>query len=215
MSLKRIILTSAAVMMLLVWTVKAQSLKSYGFKIALTSAYQKLDNIGFYAETKRRVGFNAGISAEWTLKNAPFAVLSQLEYCQRGMSAAIMYSDPPYSDTGPFFYKWSYFRLDYLSLPVLGKFSLEVAPINPYLLIGPRLDFLVGRRLDLGYENVYNNLHTVVFGGSVGIGLESNSIFTNNIIIEARYNFDLSNSYRTYSSTVFNNAFDIWLGVSI
>ncbi len=191
----------------------AQFLRSYGVKFAVTSSNQVRDYTSFTTDSKRRTGINVGVYAEW-LNNPLFSIVSQLEYCQRGSGERYAYTNE--SAPGGATIVTLYDRLDYLSVPVLAKFSMLSDPIRPYALIGPRLDFLVGENINQpGPHALYHDFKEPVVGGTVGVGTEIRPGLPIVLSVEGRYDFDLTASYSNGALTVRNNAFDLWIGVSI
>jgi hypothetical protein len=49
----------------------------------------------------------------------------------------------------------------------------------------------------------------------VGVGVQIQSLLPVTILVEGRYNIDLSDSYETNLLKVRNNSFDFWLGVAL
>jgi hypothetical protein len=192
----------------------AQLLKSCGLKVAVTSADQRYDlKIVPGLETKRRVGFNVGIFAEW-LDIPFFSLIAQVEYAQRGMGQDFVVTGP--SGPDPLGVKTLYSRLDYVSIPVLAKLRFQGALISPYLMAGPRADFFIGYKSDEDAFNlVYDKFKKTSLGGSVGVGIQTGFILPITILAEARYNFDFADSYETDLLKVRNNAFDFWLGLAL
>ena len=209
--MKKTILLVFAFELFLAQSSNAQLIKSYGFKVAFTSADQKynytyLSNM----DTKRRSGFNAAIFAEWL--NLPFiSIITQCEYAQRGMGMDFNRTN----STGPTIIDTytNYNRVDYFSIPIFAKFTLPVAPIDPYILIGPRIDFLLGYHSDQNaFDGVYDSFSKTMTGASFAIGVDLKSVIPIALFIEARYNIDFKDSYSTQYLTVRNNSFDVWLG---
>ena len=188
----------------------AQLVKNYGLKVAVTSADQEF---GVTLETKRRVGFNIGAFVEWF--DVPFfSVLTQVEYTQRGTGEVFIMTGP--SGPEPIGTKTLYSRLDYVSLPVLAKLRFQTGLVSPYILAGPRIDFLLGYKSDEGaFNTLYDRFKKTTLGGSAGIGVEIESILPVTLLAEARYNFDLVDSYDAYSWKVRNNTIDFWLGIAL
>jgi hypothetical protein len=152
-------------------------------------------------------GYNLAVYAEWYDLDY-LSIMTQLEYSQRGNQS----SDP----WDPSSYPPMHNRVSYLSLPIFAKVTPINTLVRPYLLIGPRIDYLVGKEIeDIGLGVVYNHLKTWVLGYSIGVGLESHNLFGVNISLEARYNRDITNSAHGGGIEVFNKAFDLWLGVGI
>lgn len=193
---------------------KAQLLKEYGLKVALTSADQRYDvTLAPGIETKRRVGFNVGAFVEWF--DVPFfSLITQVEYAQRGMGQNVILTGP--SGPDPVGVRSLYSRLDYLSVPVLAKLRLQTGPIVPYFVAGPRADIFLGYRSDENAFNaVYDQFKKTSLGGSAGVGIQIESLLPFTVFAEARYNFDFADSYDTDLLKVRNNAFDFWLGVAL
>jgi hypothetical protein len=190
----------------------AQLIKSYGVKLAYTSASQNIDYPtppwGWWTGIKAsaKPGFNIAAFAEWL--NVPFfSVVSQIEYAQRG--ANLKYPLPGgWSSTDG--------RLDYLTIPILAKVTLPIGSGSPYLLAGPRADFLFNYRdveIQMNTNPFYSDFKKVMFGGSIGVGVQTGSLLPIALLAELRYNFDFLDSYNNDYLKVRNNAFDIWVGV--
>jgi hypothetical protein len=195
----------------------AQILKTYGMKIGLTSANQTYEwpnpswQLNFKPD-KRRVGINAGIYAEW-LTMPFFSFLTQLEYTQRGDGFKFNRRGENNEDLGTAI---KYTRIDYISAAVLCKLRYETNIINPYLIGGPRLDYLLSYKSDLGDpREPYNSFKDVLIGFSIGAGAEITNLCSYIIIAEFRYNLDLTNSYDNGYLIIKNNAFDILIGIAI
>lgn len=191
----------------------AQLLRNFGLKVAVTSADQKYDlKLAPSLETKRRVGFNVGAFAEWF--DVPlFSLLTQVEYAQRGMGQDFIVTGP--SGPNPIGVKTLYSRLDYVSVPVLGKLRFPSGPVSPYIVAGPRADFFIGYKSDEGaFNSVYDKFKKTSFGGSAGIGIQIESMLQIAVLAEARYNFDFADSHETDLLKVRNSAFDFWLGIA-
>ena len=110
--------------------------------------------------------------------------------------------------------KTFYSRLDYLSIPVLAKVTLPGTIISPYVVAGPRFDFLLGYKSDENaFSDLYNKFKKNIFGGTVGLGVETGSLLPVTLTADVRYNFDFMKSYKTEYLEVTNNAFDFMVGV--
>ena len=149
---------------------------------------------------------------EWL--NVPvFTLLTQLEYSQRGMA-----TEGTVADRGPEYGKTItlYNRIDYISVPIFAKIRFQTEAATPYLLIGPRIDFLLHKDSDLNaYQTIDDRLKKTILGASVGVGIQIISLSSINGSVELRYNLDLQDSYSTDLLTIHNNAFDLWFGISI
>lgn len=188
-------------------------LRHWGAKVALTSAdvnYQNKYAPGF--ETNRRMGFSIGAFAEW-FETGWFTLLTQAEYAQKGLGMTFLIAGP----TGPEVLerKTVYSRLDYLSVPILGKATLQLGSLSPYVLAGPRVDFLLGYESDLNsYNTLFEKYDNTAFGATVGAGIQFDSILPLPVVLEARYNLDITKSFENAVVKASNNSVDLWLGVA-
>jgi hypothetical protein len=86
--------------------------------------------------------------------NIPFiSVITELDYVQRESGVDVLTT----TETGPEIVdkKTLYSRLDYLSVPVLAIATLTGTIISPYIVAGPRFDFLFDYKSD---KNAFNDL---------------------------------------------------------
>jgi len=158
-------------------------------------------------KTSSKTGFNFALFAEWL--NTPFfSFVTDIEYTQRG--AQIVYPVPGgwWSTDG---------RLDYISVPLLAKFRVPVGIIDPFLVAGPRADFLVDHQGGQIYPSriIFDDFKRATLGASVGLGVQTASTAPVTISVELRYDFDFLNSYKNSDLTIHNNALDIWIGVGL
>ena len=193
-----------------------QVFKTYGLKFGFTSATLNFEYSNspwrplLPQKYRRRSGFNIGAFAEW-LNNPFFSVITQLEYSQRGVGEDYYITG---NDPTPIGTETLYGRLDYISLPIMAKIAFPIAFASPYLLIGPRADFLLGYQKNQPFEGFYDTFKKTTFGGVLGLGIESNSLLPVGLSAEFRYNTDFSDSFDNGFTKIRNNAFDIWLGVA-
>ena len=222
--MRRIFVLATAVLSGYAIDCNAQLLTDYGVKAAHTSALQTNirgpisgpnPNAGpGWLWTINSVssvpGLNVAAFAEW-FKFPSLSIITQLEYDQRG--ARYQYVNPNvvgYSSTEG--------SLDYLSLPIMGKFKPISGLLQPYLIAGPRIDYLVSYR-DLQIEPespaVYANFKRWMLGWSTGAGVQAKSILPVDISAEIRHDTDFANSYDDGVMRISNKALHIWLGVSL
>jgi hypothetical protein len=196
----------------------AQLLRSFGAKIAVTSASQRIDYTpqppwsGFTYDVDRRTGVNAAIYAEWL--NVPFfSVITQIEYAQRGFTEQLYFTEDASSNDRT---TTRDNRVDYLSLPILLKASASTGDISPYILIGPRLDAYLGYHDKFNEPNsMYDRFKKTIWGGSAGVGIDFRSLIPVSVSLEVRYNVDFIDSYNDGTIKIRNNAYDFWLGVAL
>jgi hypothetical protein len=193
---------------------RAQLVASYGIKAGLTSASHNLEYRLTPAPTiRRRVGMTAAGFVEW-LNLPSVSLITQIEYTQRGMGQDFLVTGP----SGPqaIGTRTLFGRLHYLSIPVLVKAQIIFPGLAPYLLAGPRADFLLSTSSDEGaFDILYSKMKRSTYGASVGLGIQTSAILPVKLLFEARYNFDLQDSYATDLLNVRNNAFDFWLGAAL
>ena len=214
--MKKVVLTVFAVVSLLFANSQAQVLKGYGVKAGITSSTEALDySNGFPVQpSKRRVGFNVAVYAEWL--NIPFlSVITQLEYKQGGYLQE--FSVPPSPSTSASTILADN-RVDYLSIPILAKFTFPAGDFHPYVLAGPRFDFQLGYHRTIVFNDPslappYDHFKKSLLGGSFGLGTQVCHLTPVPLLVELRYNPDFSDSYQEGGLSVRNNAYDIWVGV--
>ncbi len=187
-------------------------LKHMGVKLAVTSSdliyhIQDSEDLSF----KRRTGFCIGAFAEW-FEHSPITLLTQVEYAQKGMGMDIAYTNA----SGDLVQRTTeYSRLDYLSIPLLGKAMLPAGSMSPYLLAGPRVDFFLGYGEDqTEFPVLFDRFKKTVLGGTFGAGIQFDGLLSIPIVLEARYNLDFTDSFEGEVVKVHNSAFDLWLGVA-
>ena len=206
----RVLLTLVVLLLICSSVVQGEMLKGFGFKTGIAIANQNFDYTapGLSLDTKNRQGFDFGGFVEWF--NPPhLSVLTEAHYIQKGMKLdveKVTYFHPDQIGTVTYDY-----RVDYLSVSALVKFTLEGKLISPYLITGPRFDFLLGNNTE-GSDELYDNFKSTVFGGDIGIGAEFDIIDLGTILSELRYSYDFSKAYKTDFLQVKNRSFQILLG---
>jgi hypothetical protein len=214
--MKRLLCILFLTLFLLPATGTAQLLKSYGVKAAITSASQSFDYPTFHSfprDFRRRIGFGVGVYAEWL--NVPFiSILTQIEYIQRGSREGFAVTGPD----GPTVLRTDVLdrRLDYLSIPILFKAFTPLGSVTPYVLVGPRLDLLLGYRDETASDySVFQDFRKTSFGGTVGAGFDVADLLPVKFSVEFRTNIDFGDSYNTEFLKIRNSAYDIWIGVAL
>jgi hypothetical protein len=191
----------------------AQPDLSMGVKVGATSSGVS-STIPDYS-VKRRVGFGVfGYVDAALLPN--LAVVAELGYAARGFVEEQEARD---AQNLPLGLVQANTRLDYLSTSLTLRASYSTGAISPYMIAGPRLDILVSRKagtfhFELGsLKSSFAELYeSPAFGGIVGVGIDTGDLLAVPILLEARYNLDVTDSL-TGGFEMSNNAFDILLGV--
>lgn len=191
----------------------AQLLTAYGIKLGAVAANQTWDYTSFPDfKTDNRWGFTAEGFVE--LFDLPFlTAVVELQYTQKGMSESIPVTTESQPDgTGELLTLHP--RVDYLSIPVLAKLRLSGPVITPYVIVGPRFDFLLSKRGE-GYDLVIDKFKGSDFGATLGIGVEADLLSPISLLTEVRYNPSFTNAYQNQSLTVTNRSFDFLVGVRL
>jgi len=190
----------------------AQTITSYGMKIGLSAAGErslnKYQGVVSDFSNQRRVGITVAGFIEW-FDTPVFSLLTQFAYTQKGMNERFIYTSTDQTiiiDIDN--------RLDYLSFPIFFKLRKQTETVSPYIIIGPRVDYLLGYNSDRNaYNHLYDNFKKAVLGGSVGIGIQIESLMPVRFVMEASYNGDFTNSYNTERSEISYNTFDFLIGI--
>ncbi len=191
-----------------------QLLKGYGLKTGIVIADQHFE-YGPYAKVetaldrKHRTGFDIGIYVEWL--NLPFfSMLTEAHYVQKGM----INEGIAYNEFGTLMGTVKFDnRVDYLSVPILAKIAVKTPSFSPYLVAGPRFDFLLGYN-STGGEFLYDRFKDLDMGGDIGIGVESNTRPLK-VLLEFRYSPDFTYAYKSDLLKVKNNSFEILFGLGL
>jgi len=199
----------------------AQSKNNNGVKFGYTSSgiYGTYTENTFFS-TSRRNSYHVALFIEYC-NYSFFSLVSQIEYAQKGFIEKQVETN----ESGQFIQNVkAKTRLDYFSIPLLVKIKYSKIKLNPYIIFGPRFDYLVNKKkgifkfTEIDFESQfaeYLNLNKTVFGGSIGIGFSLPRISLLKSFLEFRYNHDFTDSFFIIKeNTVKNKSFDLWLGIS-
>jgi hypothetical protein len=218
-------LLSAAVVFMLPLAAHAQLLKGFGVKVGANSSST---SFAFIAPNEkpvkldhgRRIGLNAAVFAEW-LKAPAFSLVTQVEYARRGFVQVFDPSSALSIEPGASRAEAAS-RLDYVSLPLLFKARLQNSKPAPYIVVGPRIDWLVGHE-DYRWKSegkdqgaappVTDSFEMRTWGATAGLGLSPIALRGAALLVEARYNLDFNDSIAEEALRAKNNAVEVWLGV--
>jgi len=192
-------------------TTEGQIVKGFGLKAGLVSANQNWE----YAitpplETDNRLGVTAGVFLEGLA--SPFlSILAELRFTQKGMSWTIpITTETQPNGTGRFITMRT--RVSYVAVPILVRLRLPTDVVEPYILVGPRIDFLLSNGGD-GFEIVLDKFRKTELNTTLGVGVEAPSILPVALMVEFRYNPSLNDSYSSNFLRVRNRSFDFLVGV--
>jgi len=148
------------------------------------------------------------------LLDVPFLTLvAELQYTQEGMVYDLPLTSVGLPDgTGQFITLSP--RVDYISVPLLAKLRFQLPFLTPYLVAGSRADLLLYRNADR-FDHVTDNFKSTDFGGTIGVGVELNTLSPVGLLAEARYNPSFRDSYADNFLTVRNHSFDLLVGLSL
>jgi opacity protein-like surface antigen len=191
----------------------AQLLRGYGLKLGAVAADQNWKYTSIPAlSTDNRWDFTAAVFVE--LLDHPFlSAIIEVQYTRKGMSESIPITTEAQPDgTGEFITKKP--RVDYISIPLLAKVRFSTPEFSPYLIAGPRFDFLVSKKGDT-YEVVIDKFETTEFGATVGVGIDFASLLPVNLLAEFRYNPSFNDAFNNNFLSVRNRSLDFLLGVRL
>lgn len=212
---------------------QAQSpLRGYGLKAGLVSSGVYTSPEDLYPGQDRRYGFGVVAYTEW-FGASSFSAVTEAGYVQRGYHESLFEISRP---SGEAVQSEATSRLEYASVSVLAKvrhFGEEKA--TGYALVGPRLEVLVHRDAgtlrtsDETYQSrIADNYDRWTVGGTIGLGIEVEDMLPETILLDAYYDFDLTNSlsketvivyepdvrdYNVRRVSAINHAFRVSIGI--
>ena len=182
------------------------SFESIGFKSGWVNSNIESD---FFFENRTKSGMDISLFIE-SEKFKAFKIVSEIHYTQKGIIDAYAIFDPLTFEILDM-YELKH-RLDYLSISILLKFYKELDVITPFLLVGPRFDYLFNYRSDI-YDILFNEVYNFVVGADAAIGVEMFIHESLKGIFELRYSYDITVSEDSYNSK--NKSFQILIGMKI
>ncbi|MFH1740886.1 MAG: outer membrane beta-barrel protein [bacterium] len=189
--------------------VSAQVCGPVGIKIGALCSDQAFQGAFSIRSTKRIPQVGIAVFAQW-FRASRFSLLTQLELAQRGTQVTELIP------TAPFEREISHVslrnKLQYVSMPILLRWSQSSDGLDVYALIGPRIDYLLHYSSQNHYlDGAYADFKRTLLGASIGVGLESERLFPFILLAELRYDFDLFSSTQQYHF-IRSDSFGLWLG---
>ncbi len=191
----------------------SQLVRGYGIKAGAALAGQDWSYsvpVGNVA-SQTRWGVHVGPFVEFL--NIPvLSVLVEAHYVQKGFSEELLVtteSSPEGIGTrtlSP--------RIDYLSVPLLAKARLDVGPVSPYVVAGPRFDILLSTKPD-GYDAILNHIKSSDFGLTAGAGVEWAVTPSIRIGAEGRFSPGFQDVFNTPLLKVRNHSFEFLATISM
>jgi len=200
--------TKLAIVSLLIiqFSSTAQLVRTVGVKGGAVAAAQSWDLASpFSLDTERRWGIDVGVFVEW-LNMPVFSLSSELHYIQKGMKYSLPITTEEFPDgTGEYWIRSP--RVDYLSIPLLGKARIPVEWLSPYVIAGPRVDFLLHTEGE-GFEIVLDKFEKIDLGATIGVGLEVKVFDPAQLGIEFRFSPSFKDGYSSPYTKVRNSSLE-------
>ena len=189
----------------------AQTARGLGIYGGLVMANQNWHSPNLQPTWKNRPGFTFGVFSELAAGRT-VALVAELSYAQKGMQEKqpVTNADSPYP-SGEFIIHDN--RLDYLSLNLLGKFRVGTKNIAPYFCTGPRVDILLTKNVSPIFAETYAEWRNTAFGLSAGVGTEVRGSLPFSVLVEIRYDYDLTKSLVVETLSITNRILGARIGV--
>ncbi|UQD56280.1 porin family protein [Flavobacterium sp. K5-23] len=193
--MKKVILTAVALFTILFVNGQDKKDMSFGVKAGLNvSSINNIDEDG--VDSNSLIGFHVGFFGEFMVSDK-FAIQPELLYSTQGVELEFL------GEKGDL-------KLDYINIPVLGKYYVSDAFS---LEAGPQIGFLVSAKANSGgvEEDVKDELKST----DVSLAFGANYTISKNIMIGARYNLGLTRLQENLSpgeKDFKNSVFQISLG---
>ena len=179
-------------------------LKNLGIKggLNLSNAeldYSKFGDVNYDSKT----GFNVYLFYDFfNFKNV--IISGEAGYNQKGFNQTVNASP---GGVLPDLNYTLYNRLGYFDFNAIAQFILPGNSVSPYLSLGPVLSIktsssssITGSDYDTlilsGANDLFDDLKSPVLGIMGGLGIQINKVIPQTLIIEVRYNADLTNSFK-------------------
>ncbi len=179
-------------------------LKNLGIKggLNLSNAeldYSKFGDVNYDSKT----GFNVYLFYDFfNFKNV--IISGEAGYNQKGFNQTVNASP---GGVLPDLNYTLYNRLGYFDFNAIAQFILPGNSVSPYLSLGPVLSIktsssssITGSDYDTlilsGANDLFDDLKSPVLGIMGGLGIQINKVIPQTLIIEVRYNADITNSFK-------------------
>jgi hypothetical protein len=160
---------------------------------------QNVDGSESKVKQKYILRFNADLFAEF-IKNEHFHWRTELEYNQKGCKEKT--PSTTYKD-----------KVDYFSWNNYLKIYEDEFEGTPYLLIGPRVEYLF--RQNTPSPLITSGFRQFHFSWSVGLGWEFVTYGRIKPIVELHYNPDINKAYKTSDLAIINRPWELKIGIRI
>lgn len=200
--------------------IESQDKLKYGIKLGYNSSWQNeyyndsVEDWGGKIE-----GFCGGVYLDY-FYSSDFTLETELLFIKKGNQAKAIVTNMEFQyGTGEYVEEKteSYF----FSLSLLPKIMIDSRFIKIYLIAGPRVDVLISNSVEVSgaepYKSNRNNAlnfmidkyENLIFGVTIGGGLNISELLPLKLGLEARYSPDLSNLYGSKYYSIKNNSLEI------
>ena len=191
-----------------------QCLNGSGIKIGfgLTNQSWKYNDPNFELEWENNSGILAKVFRDFNLLSF-LSLEGEVGYAQKGIKDKIAITSPSHPEgTGEFMNINN--RLNYLSASLMGKLKYNLNLFTPYLIAGPEYNYLLSKKIEPGYEVIYDGFKSSAVGFTIGLGSEV-KLLPINFLIEYRYSRDLTNNYESSNIEIKNYSHSFLIGIKI
>jgi len=195
---------------------QAQIYKHVGFKTGISISNQdwNYSNPELKIKPKNYSGFYFGMVTD-IINNKYYGLSVESAYIQKGakeiiQGTTITPNDQGYIDSETITYSN---RFDYITLLSYFKIQYPLTYITPYILVGPRIDYMLSRNIEV-FQSVSNEFEKMNYGISYGVGLSYYKLRYTIPFIEILSSPDINMTYETDLLTVSNYSYEIKFGFS-
>lgn len=194
---------------------KSEIIDNCGFIISVNQSKIKVEEYEDY--TRLRTGLGLSLFLEKKISTTISSVI-HVEYIQKGFITEQIETN----EVGEKIQTVkANTRLDYISVPLLMKFTLNNVSFSPFIKLGPRFEYMFNYQkgtweftnIDFTDETA-KYLDKTSFGYTIATGCQIPCRFGKIIIIEARYNHDFTDLWsQPYSINGKNISYDLGIGI--
>lgn len=218
----------AVAMLLFVDIGFGQCVDRIGFKVGICSASQPMVSKSTGKsddQIESRLGLDAGCFVEW-FSHPWFSLTTEVHYIQKGMQESIPLTTATFPNgTGE--YWTTIVRSNYFSIMVLPKARCELGTIQLIAFAGPRLDLSLNNTVTVegdeptagyiaaGMQKSVDNYKKTQLGLSVGVGVQTDSLFGVATGLEFRYSPNIQNAASNDHFTIRNTSIEVLLMIGM
>jgi hypothetical protein len=183
-----------------------------GVKVGLSASDQSYDYTipDFEIDRVSRNGITAGVFAEIPLNNF-LGIRTEIDYVEKGSGIEVNMM----SEYGPIIVGRATYedRVEYWSMNLLAVISpFEFSGFDPYLVAGPRFDYLISSSSDI-YSPIMDDPKSTAHGLTIGAGTYIDIDKSFSILFETSYTPDFSKFYEGEFLTVKNSSLLFTAGI--